>query len=41
MRRVQTHVQSDGDDVQRHRGICNTAEGGGLEQEMTTLHYRH
>lgn len=36
-RRVQTHVQSDGDDVQGHCGVCHTTEGRRLKENNTDL----
>lgn len=35
IRRLQTHVESDGDDVQGHCGVCHAAEGGCLEWKST------
>ena len=35
--RLQTHVESDGDDVQGHGGVRHAAEGGGLGGGTTKL----
>jgi hypothetical protein len=30
-----THVESDGDDVERHSGVCDAAERRGLEERVS------
>lgn len=37
-----THVERDSDDVEAHGGVCDTAEGRGLERQQvdTAMHQK-